>query len=192
MQSNHSDKSDFQKANMVADVLFFAVCNGFAMTTQVFLRDRFGHRYLNWIRLVCACIVFCVMAGVKDGVVDMQIFGFFFLVMWFCQYAEGRKRWFKMELEHGDYDGRTLIGRITRIPEGHVKRWVEPLVLIVGGAVGINLSPSAGLTVMLSGVGSWLLIMQHDDIRRQDASALYDAEIMADEMFEWHSKIKRR
>lgn len=140
------------------------IARALATSVEVFLHDTrtFGERYLGAQAAIAAGILlaFPVLFPDED---PAPLFVYFVLYLVMCgavrASAVARRRRGE-PLEHSYYSGRPRFGRLTdRIGETRVKGVLEPMLVVIAGALLIELAPSLGTYMMVAG-GALLFTVQ--------------------------------
>ncbi len=166
----------FERMRNTATLLVL-ICQVLAVSSEVFLRGRFGSRYLGLhAALAAVAILFFGVFFPHDD--PRPLFRFFlaYLFMCFLCRVGGIRLALKGHREHSRYDGRPLLSWILpRVPETTIKGMIEPALVLTAGVLLMPVSEPLGTYLLLSAIGLAginSMIQMHS---RRQAQEMYDA-----------------
>src|ERR1043165_3139413 len=157
--------------------VFALVCEILAVSTAVFIRRRFGPRYLGiQAALAALAIPFFVVFFPYD---DPRYLGWYFvafLAMWFLARTGAAARAARGVQSHSRYNGFPhLCSLLPWVGEFAIKRIVEPAVVLAVGAAVAGINEPLGVYLMLSSFGLAATAAMHEMYERQRAMDMLDA-----------------
>lgn len=159
-----------------------AVVEAMAFTMALFLHRKFGSRYIGR-NAAMGILVILVFAAVMPmpGAWTMILFLVAYFKAWIYARAGVLYRRFKrQENEHTRYSGWPYL--MTVLPgwtELTVKRFIEPLLVVVVGVVLWFFVPGLGLYLVMAGVSLFISVELAEAYDRRRAEMMHDAVIEA-------------
>lgn len=153
--------------------MFLVLVRCWSLSVAVFIRGRFGQRYLHW--LIGAWIwqaVFFVFVGRHREAWALVVLFEVGFVLAVCHAVLAVRRWRKGEAWHSYYSGEPLLCRVLPLSEQSVKRYAEPLVVF---AVGLCLADYWPVCLFLTGGAAALAA-------EQSAARAYEDRIIQDHL----------
>lgn len=168
---NFKDAANFSR-------LFF---ESWALTTTVFVRRGFGSQFLGR-RVVLALAITIVYPALwpnHDPGPMFAFLGLFIAMLISVELGVLRRKW-RREPVHSRYNGEPLLMRaFPRLSEEAIKRWVEPLVVVLCGFALLPFTPPLAVFLILAGMcmrTAMKHLVMYDRAKAQDAfDAMVDA-----------------
>jgi len=162
--------------------VLISLAQGMAFTVEVFLHRRFGSRFIGrQAAMGLLMILLFVALTPMPGAWAMVLFLLAYAKTWL--YARAGVIWRrinKQEYEHTRYSGGPLLMAI--VPgwtELTVKRFVEPLLVVLVGGVTWLLVPAMGIYLVMAGVSLFITVNLAEAYERRRAEMMHDAVIEA-------------
>lgn len=166
----------FERMRNAAAVLAL-ICQVLAVSSEVFLRGRFGSKYLGiHAGLAAVAILFFGVFFPHDD--PQPLFRFFvaYLFMCFLCRLGGIRRALKGHREHSRYNGKPLLSMLLpRVPETTIKGMIEPALVLTVGVLFMPVSEPLGTYLLLSAIGLAGMNSMIEMHSRQRAQEMYDA-----------------
>lgn len=153
------------------------VLNAFTLPVEVFIRHKFGIRYVSPLRILTVLVILCLIGPIQitllmypavAGDVPEGTFGqllgtsvafiLLYLVVATCQYISAHRRMRRGEPWHSLSDGEPLgIWRVIGIGRGRYAEWeirqfLEPLLVAGVGICSCLVGPTVGVYLVLAAV----------------------------------------
>jgi hypothetical protein len=147
-----------------------------AVTVEVFLRGRFGSRYLG-VQAAIALVLIPVFGMLWPDQDQQPLFVFMGAYLFMCVVAQAgiARRALRGDLEHTRYNGLPRLAWMFGVAERPVKRVVEPLlVLFVGAAINDNNVP-LGHYLMFAAACLFITATMDDNWESWRVDSMHDA-----------------